>query len=834
MGRILPGDISKPFQAKGLGREALAGRRPSMIERVGERALSSFLTPQGVATGVKLVAPFIEMGGEQQVVTPRDLGLSPAAEVAAKRVAPPAAPVQQQTAVTDPAQQVAPVTDPAQQAPPAAPVPKTRGEQQRFISFNPIRRGPGAPTEGSDTEFLGLTSAEDEAILRAEAQEELDQILAEPDPEKRRQDLRQFFESTTTGESLPQDYYLLDKKDLATDQEELADIIKNTPDPEQRKRDIRKFQGSFFPGPPEPGSDLQAEIELQAKIDELNETYKDNPEIRQKLVTDLMRGKFKKQKADSYPFRGLTSSEGIKGPIYTIKDGQAILDPEVKEYLIGMASRLGGDPDQIIRALIPESSMSTTSVNPYSGASGLIQFTDVAINEMKRRKLVPKEFTKEDTRTMTAIEQLKLAEKYFGMYSKIADYSKPGEFSVAIFGPAGLGKKRSHVLYRKGKGKAGLKYSQNAPVDAKDPKKRKGYITVDDYLKFKDRYVKKFQKKAKLPVFETKAAEPQKIEPIPEIAKSEPEVVESGIEDQTAQVGLPSDTPQDSFQMTRDQRDFIRSEGGGDGSRPLPSPQEAAQIMSERRREAALREQEEKKRRSADSMLRSLAKVGSFRDQQRYIEGTLRRGDLDANQVQALTMAAGLIRDRMQPRTLAEALFAAERGTTVGDLWFDKTMRGVTGAKEQSGITPYQRAMLAQGERKFEDKKFETQRTLFMKDVTNNVQGIRRLRNAYDRMSADEALEKNILTDAQKHIAGMGRYEREMNKILAQARRPNANIDELEKRYSKVAAELTRAKSRLGSIVSKSKNADRVERYTGDIEVGDEGDVDAARQAMGQ
>jgi hypothetical protein len=188
----------------------------------------------------------------------------------------------------------------------------------------------------------------------------------------------------------------------------------------------------------------------------------------------------------------------------------------------------------------------------------------------------------------------------------------------------------------------------------------------------------------------------------------------------------------------------------------------------------------------------------------------------------------------MQPRTLAEALFAAERGTTVGDLWFDKTMRGVTGAKEQSGITPYQREMLAQGERKFEDKKFETQRTLFMKDVTNNVQGIRRLRNAYDRMSADEALEKNILTDAKKHIAGMGRYEREMNKILAQARRPNANIDELEKRYSKVAAELTRAKSRLGSIVSKSKNADRVERYTGDIEVGDEGDVDAARQAMGQ
>ena len=141
---------------------------------------------------------------------------------------------------------------------------------------------------------------------------------------------------------------------------------------------------------------------------------------------------------------------------------------------------------------------------------------------------------------------------------------------------------------------------------------------------------------------------------------------------------------------------------------------------------------------------------------------------------------------------------------------------------------------MAQGERKFEDQKLEKQRTLFIQDVTNNVQNIRRLRNAYDRMSADEALEKNILTNAQEQIAKMGRYEREMNRILTQARRPNANIDQLEKRFNKVADKLTQAGSRLGSIVSKSKNADRVERYTGDIEVGDEGDVDAARQAMGQ
>jgi hypothetical protein len=716
MGRILPGDITKPFQAR---RAEQIGFRDSFATRVGESALKSLLTPQGLATGAKLVAPFIKMGGQEEGLTEAALGLSPAAEVAAKRVTPPAKQQEEQP------------VDWESLLPPGFP-PKLK----------PLPFGPHpAPSQKTPVIEPG----------------QLQQEFEEQEAEKARlAALQEAAREPSTATPVVPEGPLTP----VVDPKELTPVI----EPGQLAKEFADRNPIGSPVLP-PGQ----------------------------LAREFAAQEAKKAEAD----------KGKKGPIYTIEDGQAVLDPEAKQYLIGMASRLGGDPDQIIRALIPESSMSTTSVNPDSGASGLIQFTDVAINEMKRRKLVPKELTKEAIRTMTAKEQLQLAEKYFGMYSKIADYSKPGEFSVAIFGPEGLGKKRSHVLYRKGTGKAGQRYSQNARVDSEDPEKRKGYITVDDYLKFKDREVGKFQKRARLPVFETEADEPEKIEPIPELAISDERGAEASLEQPEAKVTIPA------------------------GAAPVDQKATATAPEEPAAQKKASPQQEQ-------AMLRSLAKAGSFRDQQRYIEGVLRRGDLDANQVQALTMAAGLIRDRMQPRTLAEALFAAERGTTVGDLWFDKTMRGVTGAKEQSGITPYQREMLAQGERKFEDKKFETQRTLFMKDVTNNVQGIRRLRNAYDRMSADEALEKNILTDAKKHIAGMGRYEREMNKILAQARRPNANIDELEKRYSKVAAELTRAKSRLGSIVSKSKNADRVERYTGDIEVGDEGDVDAARQAMGQ
>ena len=687
-------------------------------------------------------------------------------------------------------------------------------------------------------------------------------------PEESRLDTKPF--PITTGEELPprSSRSVLtgpvrgltsaeqDAEDRATDLEEMRQIIEDTPDPEERARLLREFQGSFLPGPSEPPS------ELKAAIDQINEIYKDNPTIRRKLVTDLMRGTLKGKKS-GLDLRGLTSTDAnaqrkaaidkinkiykdnptirrklvrdlmkgtlkgdpaLMGQIYTIKNGQAVLDPRVKTKISQMAKRLGGDPVELIKALIPESKMDSTEINTRSGASGLIQFTNTALNEMKRRNLIPKTVTLDSIRMMDSLEQLDLAEKYFQMHSGKADYSQPGEFSVAIFGPAGLGKPRSTVLYG-GKTKA---YTQNREVDAKDPKKRKGYITVDDYLKFKDRFVKSFQKKAKLPVFETKVAEPQKIEPIPEIAKSEPEVVESGIEDQTAQVGLPSDIPQDSMEMTRDQLDVIRGAAPG----PAPSPEEAAQIMSERRREAALREQEEKKRRSADSMLRSLAKVGSFRDQQRYIEGTLRRGDLDANQVQALTMAAGLIRDRMQPRTLAEALYAAERGTTVGDLWYDKTMQGVTGATGKSSFTPYQQYRMARDEFKDERDLAKDRKDSFTKEVVSTRNDVRRLRAAYNKMKGDKVLESEILTNSRGMLEAIGRHEAEMNKILRDSRKPNANIEKLEDRFAKVNQSLTQAENNLRSVLGKSKSADRIEEYLGAPPVEEQGDVDAARQAM--
>lgn len=984
MGRILPGDITKPFKAR---KAELIGFRDSFATRVGERALGSLLTPQGVATGVKLVAPFVKMGGREEGLTESALGLSPAAEVAAKRVTPPAAPTTAGSAAVGPAQQQLPTTDVAQQAGSVTPAPVTVGGQRRYTAYNPR----GLRTEGDVPDVMGLTSAEEEAMLRAEGEEELRQIIADtPDPEERRRLVRQFFESHFTGESLPQDYYLTDKEDVATDLDEMRQIIADTPDPQERARLLREFQGSFLPGPPEPPS------KLKVLIDQVNETYRDQPTIRAKLVTDLVRADYKRRalRGSRGPaVRGLDTAESdrqraqgiatdleeleqiiadtpdpqerakllrefqgsflpgppepaatlspeelieqinrqykdnptirrklvgdvvrgtlagkpkadtstaaaekaisdinrsfkdnptirkrlvqgvvqrtLKGPlmgqIYSIQDGQAILDPRARAKIAEMAKRLGGDPVELLKALIPESKMNSTAVNKRSGASGLIQFTNVALNEMKRNNLIPKNLKLSDIRKMDALEQLDLAEKYFQMHSGKADYSQPGEFSVAIFGPAGLGKPRSTVLYG-GKTKA---YTQNREVDAKDPKKRKGYITVDDYLKFKDRFVKSFQKKAKLPVFTTETEELQKIDPIPGIAASTPEVVESGIEDQTAQVTVPDDIPDSSqgqarpvirravreidetlqavdeqerrdqqqkrpplVEMTPEQLSAVRRSGGAPG--PAPSPVKAVGMEREARRKDALQEQEEKKKRSADSMLRSLAKVGSFRDQQRYIEGTLRRGDLDANQVQALTMAAGLIRDRMQPRTLAEALFAAERGTTVGDLWFDKTMRGVTGAKEQSSFTPYQQYQIGRDKDKDERAEEKENKKAFTGEVVDARNQVRRLRNNYNRMKADKRFEASILTGADSMLRTIGRYEAEMDKILRESRRREVDLEKLEKRFAKVNQGLTSATSQLTIKLGQSGNADAVEElFNSPIDEG-QSNVDAARQAMGQ
>jgi hypothetical protein len=864
MGRILPGDITRPFEAR---KARQINYRDSFAARVGERALGSFLTPQGVATGVKLVAPFIKMGGGEEAITEEGLGLSPAEKVAAQRTQ--AIPSGAQGPTQQPVLSSAPqATEPLGKYPL---VPAWVREPQRLTvdQSELLRRSGGAPglaaapraaTETlarmDDVDFIdsltGLTTS----------QEELDRIKKIPDRAERIAKLRQFSGARLAGPPpegahVPEDpqYAGLSSLPAVPLAQAAIDRIneKYKDNPKIRSELLRAVMKGTLRGLPEVPADSRAAavpLDPQAAIDRINEVYKDNPKIRSALLKAVMKGTLK-------------SSPALMGKIYDEREGQAVLKPEVQAQLEWMAKDLGGSPLELLKALIPESGMDTTAVNPASGASGLIQFTTTALNEMKRKKLIPKETSLDSIRRMDAKEQLNLAHSYFKMHAGSADYSRPGEFSVAIFAPVGLGQPRSTVLYG-GKTKA---YTQNREVDAKDPKKRKGYITVDDYLKFKDRLVTSFEKKAKLPVFTTETEELQKFEPIPGVDAPTPEVVGSGIRDQVAQVSpLPSvggGLPGVAFGTgVPPQSESVAPTGSteetpavvGEPSQPTPQPAPVASAVAgpaideehafwrEQDRLGALPDTTKTPpaEATAESMLRSLAKVGSFRDQQRYIEGALRRGDLDSDQVQALTMAAGLIRDQMQPRTLAEALYAADRGSTVGDLWYNKTMQGVKGRGADSGLTAYQHYMM--GRHRQQDEEGRAERRLsaeqdrlkvFAKEVEGTRAGVRRIRDAYNKMNAQKLIESEILTDARKMLSTIGKHEREMNRILREARNPKANIEQLEADYAKVGSELTSSTSRLQSILSKSKNADKISDLTGDLDVGESGDTEGARAAMG-
>lgn len=744
MGRILPGDITKPFEAR---KARAIQRRGPFWERVGERALGSFLTPQGVTTGVKLVAPFIKMGGGEKGLTEESLGLSPAAQVAAQRVQP----------------------------------------------IPPGGQPPIADRAAIDSLTAGFLQDDKDEERALDAADRMNLITL-----KRKQRERE-----ASGR-------------------EAASIDNLTQMMQQRDERVSE--------PVIPSETLKREYEAKYPV--------------------MPPGQLKREMYEREFAKGKERPD-VVGKIYKVEDGSVFLRTQVRNRIIEIANKTGGDPSELLKSLIPESSMDTTEVNPDSGASGLIQFTDVALNEMKRNKLIPKDMKKSDIRKMGALAQLDLAEKYWLMHGARADYSKPGEYSVAIFGPVGLGKDRSKVLYKKGT----ENYRQNARVDALNPKDRKGHITVGDYLDFKMNRVEKFRKNVgQLPVFDDQQPALVPIPSLSDASTGEPETVTSGLEQETATIALPkksyddyTEEELDQISMRAIQRRMDRrkdeqalSEQPGTPADEQPAseaPEQEDQVWAEQARltNKALAGEPRPSPEQEQSMLSALAKAGSFRDQQRYIEGALKRGDLSPDKVQALTMAAGLIRDRMQPRTLAEALYAAERGSTVGDLWYNRTMQGVQGRvpKSGSGLSLYQQWRIDSDKAGEEKESKERRRKEFSTDVKETRTGIRRIRDAYDKMRADKLIESKILTDYSNMLATIGKYEISMNKILREARNPNANIDELESRFAKVSDDLAGSKSRLKSILSESKNADKIAQYGAFDEVGSS-DEEAARKAMGE
>lgn len=136
--------------------------------------------------------------------------------------------------------------------------------------------------------------------------------------------------------------------------------------------------------------------------------------------------------------------------------------PEFRTSLVQMASKLGLDPSFIAAVMSRESGFNPQAVNPFTKATGLIQFMPNTAKILGT--------TVEALFGMTAIGQLFFVEKYFKPFA--AKLKTPGDYYMAVFMPAHIGKPRDFVLFRKGeKG-----YEQNAGLDLD----KDGVITVGD------------------------------------------------------------------------------------------------------------------------------------------------------------------------------------------------------------------------------------------------------------------------------------------------------------------------------------------------------------------
>ena len=140
------------------------------------------------------------------------------------------------------------------------------------------------------------------------------------------------------------------------------------------------------------------------------------------------------------------------------------LEPGFAAALAGVASRLGLDPNYIGAVMSLESQFDPHAVNHSGGATGLIQFmpaTAVALGT-----------TTTALAGMSAIEQLPFVEQFYAHAGKAIRPAVPGDYYMATFLPAYVGKEPSFVLARPGD----PVYDQNKALDTNHD----GTLTVSD------------------------------------------------------------------------------------------------------------------------------------------------------------------------------------------------------------------------------------------------------------------------------------------------------------------------------------------------------------------
>ena len=145
---------------------------------------------------------------------------------------------------------------------------------------------------------------------------------------------------------------------------------------------------------------------------------------------------------------------------------------EFLNKVIEIANLLKISPDDLMAIMAFESSFNPYIQNNASGATGLIQFTQIALNEIMR--LNPEiNITKNDLLNMSAIEQLDYVYLYYKPY--IGKMNTLSDIYMVTLWPRAVGENDDYVLWYKGT----IQYTQNAGLDIN----KDGKITKEEATK---------------------------------------------------------------------------------------------------------------------------------------------------------------------------------------------------------------------------------------------------------------------------------------------------------------------------------------------------------------
>lgn len=130
--------------------------------------------------------------------------------------------------------------------------------------------------------------------------------------------------------------------------------------------------------------------------------------------------------------------------------------------LVQIGRELSVNPDYLSAVMSLESGFRPDAVNPYSGATGLIQFMPATAKGLGT--------TVESLRQMSAEDQLYYVQQYYRPFT--GRLRNPGDAYMATFMPVYVGRTESTVLFTEGQ----TGYTQNRGLD----RNKDGVITVGD------------------------------------------------------------------------------------------------------------------------------------------------------------------------------------------------------------------------------------------------------------------------------------------------------------------------------------------------------------------